>query len=171
MTDAGPVAESTPAGRPMCRQGDGRMLNRAVPDREIRSMSLQLTDEQIGMVETIRRFAARECRTRTSAWPDQRRHDAPQRRDLPQAGGSGLSRSVRSSRRTAGRGRSGWRTSGWSKEIAYNQIPAGLAVTRDRRARLSELRLGGTEREIPGNVVAGGATAHRDVRNRARDPT
>ncbi len=46
------------------------------------------------------------------------------------------------------------------EEIAYNQIPVGsFAVTLIVVARLSELRLGGTEKEILGNVVAGGATA------------
>lgn len=123
-------------------------------------MSLQLTDEQTGMVETLRRFAAKECGTREQRLAltngGTTHHNAEVSRKLADLGFLGLS--IPEAYGGAGGGLAD--ACLVVEEIAYNQIPVGsFAVTLIVAHVYLNFASEDLKKEILGNVVAGGVTA------------
>lgn len=123
-------------------------------------MSLQLTDEQKSMVETVRDFAARECGTREKRLEltndGKTHHNAEIARKLADLGFLGLS--IPEGYGGAGGGL--FDACLLVEELAYNQVPVGsFAVT----LIVSHIYLNAAsedlKREILGAVVAGTPTA------------
>lgn len=123
-------------------------------------MSLQLTDEQERMVDTIRQFAARECGTREKRQAltnyGTTHHNAEIAGKLAELGFLGLS--IPEEYGGAGGGLAD--ACLVVEEIAYNQIPAGsFAVTLIVAHIYLNFASDDLKKEILGNVVAGGVTA------------
>lgn len=123
-------------------------------------MSLQLTDEQTGMIDTLRQFAAKECGTREKRLEltngGTTHHNADISRKLADLGFLGLS--IPEEYGGAGGGLAD--ACLFVEEIAYNQIPLGsFAVTLIVAHVYLNFASEDLKKEILGNVVAGGVTA------------
>lgn len=123
-------------------------------------MSLQLTDEQKSMVDTVREFAARECGTREKLLGltngGKTHHNDEIARKLADLGFLGLS----IPEEYGGAGGSLADACLLVEEIAYNQIPVGsYAVTLIVAHVYLNFASEELKKEVLGNVVSGGATA------------
>lgn len=123
-------------------------------------MSLQLTDEQKSMVDTVREFAARECGTREKLLEltngGKTHHNDEISRKLADLGFLGLS----IPEEYGGAGGTLSDACLLVEEIAYNQIPVGsYAVTLIVAHVYLNFASEELKKEVLGNVVAGGATA------------
>lgn len=123
-------------------------------------MSLQLTDEQKSMVETVREFAARECGTREKRLAltngGRTHHNDEISRKLADLGFLGLS----IPEEYGGAGGTLADACLLVEEIAYNQIPVGsYAVTLIVAHVYLNFASEELKKEVLGTVVAGGATA------------
>jgi len=123
-------------------------------------MSLQLTDEQMSMVATVRQFAARECGTREKRLAltngGRTHHNDEIARKLADLGFMGLS----IPEEYGGSGGGLADACLFVEELAYNQIPVGsFAVTLIVAHVYLNFASEDLKKEILGDVVAGGATA------------
>ena len=123
-------------------------------------MSLQLTDEQKSIVETVRQFAARECATREKRLEltngGKTHHNADIARKLADLGFLGLS----IPEEYGGAGGGLFDACLFVEELAYNQIPVGsFAVTLIVAHVYLNFGSEQLKKEILHTVVAGGATA------------
>ncbi|MFQ2875590.1 acyl-CoA dehydrogenase family protein [Mycobacterium sp. TY814] len=123
-------------------------------------MSLQLTDEQNGMVDTLRQFAARECGTRDKRLEltngGTTHHNPDVARKLADLGFLGLS----IPEEYGGAGGGLFDACLLVEELAYNQIPVGsYAVTLIVSHIYLNFASEDLKKEILGGVVAGGATS------------
>jgi len=123
-------------------------------------MSLQLTDEQQSMVDTVRQFAAKECGSREKRLELTRggttHHNAQIAGKLAQLGFLGLS--IPEEYGGAGGGLAD--ACLFVEELAYNQIPVGsFAVTLIVAHIYLNFASDDLKEEILGHIVAGGATA------------
>lgn len=123
-------------------------------------MSLQLTDEQKSMVDTLREFAARECGTREKLLAltngGKTHHNDEISRKLADLGFLGLS----IPEEYGGAGGTLADACLLVEEIGYNQIPVGsYAVTLIVAHVYLNFASEELKKEVLGNVVAGGATA------------
>lgn len=123
-------------------------------------MSLQLTDEQKSMVDTLREFAARECGTREKRLAltngGKTHHNDEISRKLADLGFLGLS----IPEQYGGAGGTLSDACLLVEEIGYNQIPVGsYAVTLIVAHVYLNFASEELKKEVLGNIVAGGATA------------
>ncbi len=123
-------------------------------------MSLQLTDEQKSMVETVREFAARECGTREKLLEltngGKTHHNDEISRKLADLGFLGLS----IPEEYGGAGGTLSDACLLVEEIAYNKIPVGsYAITLIVAHVYLNFASEELKKEVLGNIVAGGASA------------
>ncbi|MDP7723962.1 acyl-CoA dehydrogenase family protein [Mycobacterium sp. TY814] len=121
---------------------------------------MQLTDEQNGMVDTLRQFAARECGTRDKRLEltngGTTHHNPDVARKLADLGFLGLS----IPEEYGGAGGGLFDACLLVEELAYNQIPVGsYAVTLIVSHIYLNFASEDLKKEILGGVVAGGATS------------